>query len=569
MKVKVKTKKRKTKFSKLIHKRKSRKMSGGGGCISKSCVPNPETIAEMERERQLREQQLREEMIKEKTVSRLKKNFLKKKENFFNSICTTSNVCITFGIHTDMINKYFNNFVNLDYVVQPIKLINSGDNGFINEITYMRGDYVAHAVLKSSNIRSRSESPPDNLGYEYIVGKYINKIMRKYTCFLETYGLFKHNLTTLNELNKKIKPHIELSTKSRPFALLDENQPDFYRTTCKYYISLLIQHIKDGVSLEDAFKKNTNEFINYDIITVLYQVYMPLAQLVNVFTHYDLHINNVLLIEPVKGGYIDYYYHLDDGTITNFKSKYLAKIIDYGRSYFYEDESNNSRVIYNKICSTIECGGSEDNKDCGEDAGYSHLNEELEPGSFFYIVAQKVNKSHDLRLLNNLLKLFYKSESRIVLPSYLKKFLESVKYDTNWGSQIRESGSPVSINNVVDAFNALNKIINNDTFKTNNDNWHKTEKKLFKIGELHTYTDGRDVEFIKEDTDLPFSPVGQVNPVGQVSPVGQISQVTPDGQVSQVSQVTPDGQVSQVTPPGQVSQVTPPGQVSQVTPDGK
>lgn len=59
---------------------------------------------------------------------------------------------------------------------------------------------------------------------------------------------------------------------------------------------------------------------------------MPLATLANTFTHYDLHPSNVLLCEPVLGKY--YKYILNDRTVVEFKSKYIVKIIDYGRSFF-------------------------------------------------------------------------------------------------------------------------------------------------------------------------------------------------------------------------------------------
>ena len=45
---------------------------------------------------------------------------------------------------------------------------------------------------------------------------------------------------------------------------------------------------------------------------------MPLATLSDVFTHYDLHLDNILLYEPIKNGYITYNYHLNSGKIIKF-----------------------------------------------------------------------------------------------------------------------------------------------------------------------------------------------------------------------------------------------------------
>ena len=36
-------------------------------------------------------------------------------------------------------------------------------------------------------------------------------------------------------------------------------------------------------------------FNNIDIVQCLYQIYCPLSQLSNEFTHYDLHLGNVLM----------------------------------------------------------------------------------------------------------------------------------------------------------------------------------------------------------------------------------------------------------------------------------
>ena len=37
--------------------------------------------------------------------------------------------------------------------------------------------------------------------------------------------------------------------------------------------------------------------------------------------------------------YIHFHYHLEGGRVCSFKCKYIAKIIDYGRSYFKDDKT--------------------------------------------------------------------------------------------------------------------------------------------------------------------------------------------------------------------------------------
>ena len=136
---------------------------------------------------------------------------------------------------------------------------------------------------------------------------------------------------------------------------------------------------------------------------------MPLAMNVNTFTHYDLHLENVLLYEPVKGKYIQYHYHLNANTEITFKCCYIAKIIDYGRSYFVDKYSPNivtktSSNIRYKVCNIKACDSSESK--CGDDYGYGILAPEDPPGNFFFISSSTRNMSHDLRLLYEI-KMYY------------------------------------------------------------------------------------------------------------------------------------------------------------------
>lgn len=512
-----------------------RKLKGAGNCTSLSCAQDITTTKKVKKIKTV------EEKAGTKIALRLKKNYLNKKKEFFNSICTTSGVCIIFGDHSEMINKYFSNFTNTDYVVQPIKLITTGDNGFISEIQYRRGFYTAYAILKSSY---GIEHVPDNLGYEYIVGKYINKIMKKYTCFLETYGIFKYkNIKHDNGRYKENSIYKQLLSNSRThldlskdLELLDETDTDsFYKTSCTNNsdICVLIQHISRSTTLGNFLRykpngtdntRSLNRFINTDIIGILYQIYMPLSRLIDNFTHYDLHLNNILLTQPIKDGYVDFYYHLEDGSTVNFKSRYIAKIIDYGRCYFKENDENNSLVVYNKICALKkECGGAKHWKDCGRGKGYGFLNSEKSDGGSFYIISHKVNKSHDLRalqLLNEQLNEIYTKKNKVreelpAIPYYLTNLLSRVHYETYYGTPVKESEPlhlPLPINNVFDAFKEITTIITSEGVSANNKEWY--EKNFNKIGELHTYCDGRNVEFIKANTDEPEEalPEEQIQP---------------------------------------------------------
>jgi hypothetical protein len=235
----------------------------------------------------------------------------------------------------------------------------------------------------------------------------------------------------------------------------------------------------------------TNNVFKYDLIYILFQIYMPLSCLAENFTHYDLHINNVLIYEPLKDNYIQYYYHSVDEEmypVIEFKSRYLAKIIDYGRAYF-SDETMDSLKIYNEVCTTPECGGSA----CGVDFGYKRLLPERYLGSMHYISSQKKNISSDLRLL------YIIKKSNYPVFVELKEMLKDLNFqneETEFGTKEKTHFDSDKINNVHDAYEALIYLIQIEKLKHMNEIQYS---QLTKIGDLHIYEDGRPMIFNKKN----------------------------------------------------------------------
>jgi hypothetical protein len=300
---------------------------------------------------------------------------------FLNKICPDSGACITFGNNIDQLYNYFNGFTNFDYVVSPIKRIGSPSaNGFINEIEYDKSGYKAHAILKSSQ-----KTISDNLVYEYIVGiKYINRQIKLFPCFVQTYGLYFYDSLINWNLFKNTK---KLDKNNLQHLILQKNID--YEKACKEskYASILIQHIHEAKSITDML--DNRNFVNEDLLHIMFILYHTLSSLSKTFTHYDLHTGNVLLYKPKDNHYIEYHYHTD-GITQSFCSSYIPKIIDYGRSFF-NNGNINGRKIYNKVCSTRKC-----NPNCGSNKGFQWL----DPIPYIHISSSKKNESHDLRLLN-------------------------------------------------------------------------------------------------------------------------------------------------------------------------
>ncbi len=471
---------------------------------------------------------------------------------FLKSICSDSGVCLAFGKETKRIKRHFNNFVDFTYAISPVKSIGATSvNGFVNQIIYERDGYKANAILKST-----TKKDSDNLLFEYLVGQYINKQCLVFPCFVETYGFYKYNTasdwkymnksgqTTIDKLKASLEigqvalqKYIEtqISTKGGNLCVDDKHKlpPDerdctetesLFKFACENskYLSILIQHINNAKSLRIMIGSiATVDFPYNDLLNVLYQIYMPLSTLSDSFTHYDFHLDNTLIYEPVVGKYIDYKYILNDGTIVTFKCRYIAKIIDYGRCYF-NDTSNkeitgNSRSIYETICKSIqECnGGGKYGLPLnyhGEDHGFSNF-DTSKYGIRHYVNSGVPNITHDLLLLYRAKKLLkHPNLSHKLSNPLLQTIFDRSEYGNELLIEAEElktkvtqyeygspelfdtspliDGMPEQINNVIDAHNALKTQVIKNT--KDNDAYHQT---MSSLGELTIYESGKPMEF--------------------------------------------------------------------------
>lgn len=417
--------------------------------------------------------------------------FINRSKKHLQYICSDSGLCIAFGKNTDEINHFFKGFTDFTYALSPIKKIGSSSaNGFVKEIAYKKQGYKADAILKSSKTATS-----DNLVYEYLVGiKYVNRIMKRFPCFLETYGLYFYK----DESNWKTMSHYGDMNVSHLKKLQIQSIID-YPKACEEskYAAILLQHIKSAKPIKDfTAASNYNRFMKSDLLYVLFIIYHALASISKNFTHYDLHDTNVLLYEPEKGKYIQYYYHHEDGTETVFYSPYIPKIIDYGRSFF-NNGNVNSKKIYDKICRVTECKPY-----CGEHAGFGWLN----PIPEFGISSSQKNESHDLRLLNmirtDMADLRNIHHTKPVEATFIEvdKLLKKVVYglglskeNKDYGTKENLSMSPEKIYNVQGAYLALKSAVKMQTVIREN---QKTYGKLSNLlGIVHVYHDGRPIKY--------------------------------------------------------------------------
>lgn len=410
----------------------------------------------------------------------MKKTEERRKALFYGTICTDSGVCIALGKERQSLLNFFN-FDTFEHAKEPYKSVGtSSANGFVKELKYEREGYIAYALLKSS-LKPRS----DNLAYEYLVGKYLNEVSKKLPNFVETYGLFHYPST-------KERDEMKLNHRfSRPVVPFDPND---MKNVCRkaQNMCVLTQYLKDTKSFlhhyEDPY------FRKHFSAHVFYQIYFTLHRLRKEFTHYDLHPNNVLLYEPMDGQYIQYHYHCHD-KVVSFKSKYIVKIIDYGRCFF-----KNSLDYYKKICAEKTCDPL-----CGLKKGFStfHMDRTLDRFVGFSNSAFK-NESQDLLLLYDTYL-----HSKVITddsldPDYRKILSDTIylkgmftmrfngkTFDKKFGT-IEDLTKSDKIHNVTDACERWEEYIIHPDRVQSNENDYLGQRCL---GELHIYTDGRDLEF--------------------------------------------------------------------------
>ena len=368
-----------------------------------------------------------------KTIKKQISSFLEKPDSvkirsYLNTVCPNSGQCVVFGVGTEKLRKYFQDYswslVDKDAVK---KIGASSNNGFVFEVPFVRDNYTVYAVLKNAK-----DKDSDNLFYEALVGLYVNKKNYIFPCFLETYGLYQwpdtspdfHNRAyQFSKGNANMKRLVELD-KLVPKKLSYDaffHDPTFIYSTCKnaQFGSVLIQHIHNARSLHSYMKdlRGSQAFLTFHLVQYLYQVYAPLGMLSDEFTHYDLHTDNVILYTvgseqsgqisnssnssnssggvPHHGKFITMKYHYPNGDVVTFNTFDIVKILDYGRCYFKQSDQINSQTYYETLTKSItKFRGT---GQCANDS-YSILEDEDPEGSFHYICSNKRNKSHDLRL---------------------------------------------------------------------------------------------------------------------------------------------------------------------------
>jgi hypothetical protein len=315
--------------------------------------------------------------------------------------------------------------------------------------TYPRGIILAHhGVLKYN-------TATDNLVYEYLAGVCcVNNLSTMFPIFVDTYAVYSIDDT----LKKQIRQFKNISgtVLKKYLHEVPINIISNYAEMCRLYkyLCLSIQHCPNLITLGKLSKIQN---INIELGIILFQIYYTLSECKHVYTHYDLHTENAGVIELEKDYCIQYIYNFVDNSgklrIIKFKSKYIVKILDYGRSYFIGTLPDKTIIRSSDILKHIPY-----TPECNPPNKHGFYDDPK-----YFINPSVPNHSHDLRLLHSI------KEDLGSIPelSHLSKNMLTYKNDFGTPS-LSDSNSDNMIYSVTDAANVLAKTITRVHNKTRN-----------------------------------------------------------------------------------------------------
>ncbi len=421
-------------------------------------------------------------------------------------------------------------FQNLDKYSSRIQKIGENSvNGFIRKL-----EYIAPRQRYSIILKGNQSTDSDNLVYEYLVGQCINVFSKFFPCFSKTYslGVFE-KLSFYLKFLQNITADTTLPNPLHTYIVPLTNLTNLVENGCKYnqHVVIFTQYIPIKLNLKQFLKnistkmsesvekyriKNENIHALYQLTSILHITYQLLSSFSNMFTHYDLHLENLVLVEVPDNKIINVIFHYPDGSVLNYNIEYLPILIDYGRCFIncnqLDPTKTNSKEIMKTVCSKDSIRRPENptcNKVCGNKVGYTfstnydEKTDTFEPSGLnnIFIDYTRKNISHDCRLLHEILHYFSfadVSQDSFIIQRLVGDFFDRLQpMDNRFGTREVEisqySIKEPTIGNVIMAARKLTDIISDPQFNINNDTLLNS-KPLY--GTLHIWTDlSRPYEF--------------------------------------------------------------------------
>jgi len=372
----------------------------------------------------------------------------------------TDNIDFFFNFNTSkkkIIQKY-QYFLNLKLIKPPFKLIGKpSSNGFVNAINFknIKDDNIFKTVLKTTVKKSS-----DNNYYEYVVGKCINKFKRYYPNFIYTFNYLILNETLKQKLQNS-KEYNDINYMIANSNIINLNRKDLQNNInigngCKNNnrSSVLIEFIPNGLSLDELLKdsifKNRLAYFNIEIYNILFQLYFCLSGLKEVYTHYDLHLDNVMFIKVPNNEKMQIDYNIN-GKKYSIYTSFIPVILDYGRSFIdclKIDNILNSRIFAEIVCNNPNCNLYKHPKCRAIEVGLvieKNDNDIFSKQEDFYnINLRNKNESIDLRYLHNLMTQIPNETSiKKIYNEYFNKEKDWINKDIYGKVKTDEKGTPI------------------------------------------------------------------------------------------------------------------------------
>ena len=312
-------------------------------------------------------------------------------------------------------------------------------NGFVREIRF-HGE-------NSRLMKCQTSITADPLVYEYLAGMFVNTyLVPRFPNFIQTYGCYRfsdHNFYQFLQ-NMRDPQRVLPATFRKCLTTVNVNAANITTEICSQnakYNCLLLEYVQISTTFEALLKHK--EEAGREVAGLLYQIYFALSRVKDVFTHYDLHMDNVLLQKCPDGGYYDFHY-FDDANRekVRFKSQYMAKFIDYGMSYYLDGARGvggvgGSRGVCESLCREPRCNanvGRYENTECGGEFGVKYCRDDKRKPRYndYHISRLRKNESHDLKLAHQLLPYM---QGNVTLQRLGVEVLGRIDYGKGYGSE--------------------------------------------------------------------------------------------------------------------------------------
>ena len=416
---------------------------------------------------------------------------------------------------------YFHNLKNYTLEIEEAERFKCMTaNGYVYKLKYVSETQIYTNILKVNQ-----DAEADNLVKEYLVGQCINEYSRFYPCFAKTYmiGAFttpkqeNYNTFMRRAFTKSLNEYIEpLDVRNIEQLIINGCRLNEYLTLFTQYIPAkynLNEYLR-SISVGSSYCASRPRIIEeasihklYELTAILHMIYQLLSSFADKFTHYDLHLTNVLLVEVPDNQFIHVVFNYPDGRILRYNMCYMPVIIYYGHCFVHCEQINTKEVM-KTVCKNDTKrspeGPSCPNM-CGNISGYRHsidydeASDTFQPASItnHFIDYTRSNVSHDCRLLNEIKLNFnfdFLPKSNFIVRKLVFGILNKLALmDTPFGTHEDETWGH-TISQIFIAADKLTKIISKPKFNAMNDTF-LNEKKLY--GTLYICTDlSRPFKFI-------------------------------------------------------------------------